>query len=154
MGYIRELRNLVGNRPLIMTGANVILLDKENKLLLQLRTDNKCWGLAGGALEPGETLEEVAKRELYEETNLVANKLTLFNVYSGKEFYYKYPHGDEVYNVISTYICTDYEGVLKKDEDEVLDLQFFHYDNLPAELNPPEIPIITEFINTFFFKEN
>lgn len=146
MGYIQKLRELVGHRPLIMPGANMIVVDKNNRLLLQLRSDNKCWGLPGGAMEPGETLEEVAKRELYEETNLVAKNLTLFNVYSGEEFYYKYPHGDEVYNVITTFICTEFEGVMRKDENEVLDIEFFHYDDLPSTLNPPEIPIINEFI--------
>jgi 8-oxo-dGTP pyrophosphatase MutT (NUDIX family) len=150
MGYINELRGLVGYRPLIMVGANVLVVDNNNQLLLQLRADNKCWGLPGGSMEPGETLEEVAKRELFEETNLVANNLTLFNVYSGNEFYYTYPHGDEVYNVITTYICTDYEGVMKKDESEVLELKFFHYDDLPFKLSPPEIPIINEFINSYY----
>ncbi len=156
MGYIQELRGLVGHRPLIMPGANVIVVDKNNRLLLQLRTDNKCWGLPGGSMEPGETLEEVAKRELYEETNLVAKNLTLFNVYSGEEFYYKYPHGDEVYNVVATYICTEYKGVMKKDENEVLDLEFFHYNELPSKISPPEIPIINEFlihITTFVDKQ-
>ena len=149
MGYIQELRELVGQRPLIMLGANVIVVDKNNRLLLQLRTDNKCWGLPGGSMEPRETLKEVAKRELYEETNLVAKNLALFNVYSGEEFYYKYPHGDEVYNIITTFICTEYEGVMKKDENEVLDLAFFHYDDLPSTLSPPEIPILTEFIHAY-----
>jgi 8-oxo-dGTP pyrophosphatase MutT (NUDIX family) len=74
-----------------MVGASVILLDSSNRLLLQLRTDNNSWGLPGGSLEMGETLEEVAKRELYEETGLLANNLELFNLFSGKEFYYKYP---------------------------------------------------------------
>lgn len=39
MGYIQELRDLVGQRPLIMPGANVIVIDKNNRLLLQLRSD-------------------------------------------------------------------------------------------------------------------
>lgn len=154
MGYIKELRELVGNRPIVMTGANVILLDKDERILLQLRTDNDSWGLAGGSLEPGETLEEVAKRELYEETNLVAKQLSLFKVFSGQEFYYKYPHGDEVYNVIATYICTDYEGVMKKQEDEVQALKFFRFDELPLKLSPPEIPIIAEFITAHYCNDN
>jgi 8-oxo-dGTP pyrophosphatase MutT (NUDIX family) len=66
-----------------MVGACVILLNKNQEILLHLRKDNNCWGLAGGSLEMGETLEQVAKRELWEETGLVANKLQLFNVFSG-----------------------------------------------------------------------
>ncbi|OKP87763.1 hypothetical protein A3844_10175 [Paenibacillus helianthi] len=54
--------------------------------LLQRRTDNGLWGLPGGSLELGETLPEVAKRELLEETGLIANSLTLFDVFQATSF--------------------------------------------------------------------
>jgi ADP-ribose pyrophosphatase YjhB (NUDIX family) len=53
-----DLRKEVGNRPLNMVGACVILLNKNQEILLQLRKDNNCWGLAGGSLEMGETLNK------------------------------------------------------------------------------------------------
>lgn len=147
MGYIMDLREIVGTRPLMMPGANVIVLDSEDKILLQLRTDNHCWGLPGGSLELGESLEQVAKRELFEECGLVAKRLTLFNVFSGEEFYYRYPNGDQVYNVIATYICTDYGATLKADNEEVQALKFFSIEELPKNINPPEVRIIEEFLN-------
>ncbi|CAH1202310.1 RNA pyrophosphohydrolase [Paenibacillus allorhizoplanae] len=101
-----------------MTGACVLLCNNK-KLLLQRRTDNGLWGLPGGSMEPGESLEEVAKRELFEETGLEAKSLEMFRVFSGKDLYYKYPHGDEVYNVVSAYVCSDFEGALKEDGVEV-----------------------------------
>lgn len=146
MGYIKELRKLVGSRPIIMAGANVIVVDSKSRILLQLRTDNNCWGLPGGSMELGESLEDVAKRELFEETNLIANELLLFNVYSGKELYYRYPHGDEVYNVVATFICKNYSGELMADKSEVLSLQFFSIEDLPSNISPPELPIITDYI--------
>ncbi|WP_342601177.1 NUDIX hydrolase [Psychrobacillus sp. FSL H8-0483] len=151
MGYIMDLRKIVGSSPLIMAGACVIVLNKDNRILLQLRKDNNCWGLAGGSLEMGESLEQVAKRELFEETGLVANKLELFNVYSGEKFYYKYPHGDEVYNVVTAYICNDFEGELKKEESEVQELCFFHFTEIPSNISPPDLPIIQEYIQKCFF---
>lgn len=147
MGYISELRKLIGSRPIIMVGANVLVANEENQLLLQLRTDNNCWGLPGGSMEPGESLEDTAKRELYEETNLIANELSFFNVYSGKEFYYRYPHGDEVYNVVATFICKNYKGELTAEKNEVSSLRFFLIDDLPSNISPPELPIVTEFIH-------
>ncbi|MFD2368700.1 NUDIX hydrolase [Brevibacillus sp. GCM10020057] len=149
MGYISDLRKVVGSRPLIMVGACVILLNKKNQILLQLRKDNHCWGLAGGSLEMGETLEQAARRELFEETGLVANKFELFNVFSGEKFYYKYPHGDEVYNVVTAYICNDYSGELKVDESEVQKLSFFEPSQLPSNISSPDLPIIQAYIEKF-----
>src|SRR5699024_9843153 len=102
--------------------------------------------LAGGSMEIGETLEQVTKRERFEETGLIANNLTLLNIYSGQDFYYKYPHGDEVYNVIAAYICRDYHGLLKKEKNEVKDLKFFDTVTLPSNISPPDLPIIKEYI--------
>jgi 8-oxo-dGTP pyrophosphatase MutT (NUDIX family) len=146
MGYIMDLRKIVGSRPLMMAGACVILENRNNELLLQRRKDNNCWGLAGGSLEIGETLEQVAKRELFEETGLTANKLILFNVFSGEDFYYKYPHGDEVYNIVTAYICRDYEGRLRREVNEVKELKFFHFTEIPSDISPPDLPIINEYI--------
>ena len=47
--YIMDLRAVVGHRPLLQVGASVIVVDSENRILLQLRSDNHCWGYAGGS---------------------------------------------------------------------------------------------------------
>lgn len=43
MGYIEELRALVGKRPLILTAAGVIILDEADRILLIRRTDDGTW---------------------------------------------------------------------------------------------------------------
>ena len=116
MGYIMNLRKRIGKEPIIMVGACVLIFNQSKQLLLQFRKDNNCWGLAGGSMELGESLEEVARREMLEETGLAAQHLELFHTYSGKDFYYQYPHGDEVYNVVTTFICMEYEGALSFDK--------------------------------------
>ena len=60
MSYVQELRSLVGHRPLIIPGAVVLIIDQQNRLLLQHRQDNQQWGLIGGGMEIGESLEETA----------------------------------------------------------------------------------------------
>ncbi len=135
--YIMDLRKIVGNRPILQVGASVIVEDKEGRILLQLRKDNECWGYAGGSVNLDEVVEEAAKRELFEETGLVAKSLELFGVFSGPQIHYIYPNGDEVSNVDIVYICKEYEGVMKAQESEVLKLRFFEASSLPENLSPP-----------------
>lgn len=143
LGYIMELRKWVGKRPLIMAAAGVAVMDGEEKILLQRRIDNNLWGLPGGALELGETLEEAAKRELLEETGLTARSLELFNVFSGEELHYTYPNGDEVYIVSAVYLCRDFTGNLVNDDEETKDLRFFRKDEIDFKwVNPPDRPIL------------
>lgn len=145
MGYIMELRKIVGNRPLIMAGACVILIDEQDRILLQRRADNGQWGLPGGALEPGESMEQVARRELWEETGMSAGELALLDVFSGHTFYYRYPNGDEVHNVTAAYVCREYSGQLRTDNDEVMEVKFFRVQDIPNELSPPDQPIIRKY---------
>ncbi|SKB92220.1 ADP-ribose pyrophosphatase YjhB, NUDIX family [Lysinibacillus sp. AC-3] len=120
--------------------------NNHQQVLLQLRIDNECWGLIGGSMELGETFEQVAHRELLEETGLKAKNLILINTYSGQDFYYQYPHGDEVYNVVSAFECKVNNGQLIHDQAEATMLQFFSLDDLPKNISPPDRPILEDYI--------
>ncbi len=57
------------------TLATVLLIDARGWLLLQERDEHapvapNCWGLVGGHVEPGESPQEAAYRELAEETGV------------------------------------------------------------------------------------
>lgn len=143
--YVKTMRSMVGTKPLLICGASVIVV-RDGQILLQKRKDNGCWGYHGGCLEPGECLEDAARRELYEETGLRAKSMKLYGVFSGPELYYVYPHGDEVYNVDTVYVCEDFEGELRVDESEVSELKWYPFDEVPENLSPPVRGIIREFI--------
>jgi len=136
-GYIMDLRKIVGHRPLLQVGAGVIVENKQGEVLLQKRADNHCWGYAGGSVELDEVVEDAAKRELYEETGLIAREIELFGVFSGPDTHYVYPNGDEVSNVDIVFLCRNYEGSLVCQEGEVEELRFFPADALPEDLSPP-----------------
>ena len=135
--YIMDLRKIVGHRPLLQVGASVIVEDEQGRILLQKRSDNHCWGYAGGSSEREEEVEAAAKRELLEETGLTAHSLELFGVFSGKDTHYVYPNGDEVSNIDIVYICREYSGTLKCQLGEVDELRFFPRDQMPEPISPP-----------------
>ena len=105
---------------------------------MQRRKDNLCWSMHSGGMEIGETVEETAKRELFEETGLTANSLELLGVFSGEELRYTYPNGDRVCIVEILYICRDFAGVLLPEKAEILELKWFDINNLPKEISPPD----------------
>ncbi|MCD8325478.1 MAG: NUDIX hydrolase [Lachnospiraceae bacterium] len=135
--YIMDLRKIVGHRPLLQVGASVILEDEQGRILLELRTDNHCWGYPGGSVDLDEVVEDAARRELFEETGLVADSLELFGIFSGKDLHYVYPNGDEVSNVDVVFLCKSYSGLMKCQEEEVERLQFFAPEDIPENLSPP-----------------
>ncbi len=148
MNYLMDLRKTVGSRPLIACGAGVAIINHQNKILLQKRADNDCWGFIGGMLELGESIEEAVKREVYEEIGVKLLTISFFKVYSGKDFYYKYPNGDEVYNVINLFTYRGYmtESQLNANNNEVKEARFFSVGELPENISPPDIPIIKDII--------
>ena len=96
-------------------------------------------------MEIGESLEETARREVFEETGLKLYNLDWFNLFSGQELIYQYPNGDVLANVVAVYTSRQFRGQLKIDEKESSELCFFDLDALPQDLSPPDIPIIEQY---------
>lgn len=132
-----------------LTGASVIVY-KGNKILLQQRSDNKCWGYPAGKIETGEIVEEAAKREVFEETGIAVNSMELFGVFSGPDLHHVYPDGNEVDIIDIVFICNDFEGELKKQDSEVDDLKWFDVSEVPENLSPPIKRPLLQFIGKYF----
>jgi 8-oxo-dGTP pyrophosphatase MutT (NUDIX family) len=139
--YVKEMRKFIGTRPLLICGASVIIFDRSNKVLMLHRSDNDTWCFPGGAIDLGESTEDTAKREVLEETGLLMNNLELFDVFSGEELHYTYPHGDEVYIVDVVYQTSDYSGEIEI-SNESNSFEFFEIDNIPNNISPPVKPVV------------
>ena len=95
--YIARLRACVGHDPLILCGAAACIRDNEGRILLVRRGDEEnMWSLPGGGMDPGESLEDAAVREVREETGLIVEPTALIGVYSSPEYAYTIPNGDQV----------------------------------------------------------
>lgn len=133
MDYIKYLRSMVGNEKVLMVVAGAFVFDK-NRILLQQRTDNKQWGLPGGFMELGESVQEAAKREVYEETGLQLGELELFGIYSGSNWDKTFSNGDQVSLVKIIFTCNQFEGELIKHNQESMNTRFFSINKLPDDL--------------------
>ena len=127
----------MGSRPLISAGADVLILRDgptggEEEVLLLHRSDGDYWSLPGGALEPGESLEQAARRELYEETDLTVERLELVTMCSGPDFEHTYPNGDRIHNVTAVYLATGVRVEPWADGIEGLEVCYFLIKNLPT----------------------
>lgn len=149
MEYMMELRKLVGQRPLIMVGATMLLINRQNELLMIERTDNLFWGVPGGSIELGETLEECVRRETLEEVGIHVDQMELFGIYSGEELHYIYPNGDEVFMISAVYLSRIDNEPIILDLNEHSAYQFFKLNEIPEDVSPPIKPFLRDLITNF-----
>ena len=153
MGYITEIRKKIGHDIMFMPASGGCIIQK-NKILLQRRKDNGTWAMHGGSLEIGETFEEALYRELKEELNIVPKNPQFINVYSGKELIFTYPNQDRVCAISAAYLIEEYDGKIKIDQNEVSEVKWFDLENIPINLNPPDVLPIKDIIHYYIEKKN
>ena len=131
--FIRKKDTLLENEYYLLEQAWIV--NDEGKILLTQRGLNKShggmWEATAGHVKARETDMEGILREIKEETNLDCNSFTLLNVFSGKDFYFKYPNGDELYSVVALYLANDVAGELKITDGESFKLEYFSKNDLP-----------------------
>ena len=144
--YLKDLREKTGHMPLLLPHAVVLLFNDKGEVLLEKRSDDGYFDFPGGGIDLKETAEEAAKRELFEETGLIADSLTLFKVYSGEITHYVYFNGDEIYGVDLVYICKSYHGELKAQQEEVTSLSFYDIHHMPEKMSIRNKTIVKDYL--------
>ncbi|MFZ3579344.1 NUDIX hydrolase [Virgibacillus sp. DJP39] len=147
LGYIEDLRKIVGHKPLILVGSVVVIIDSQGRILLQQRKfPHKSWGIPGGLMELGESTEDVAKREIFEETGLTINDLTLINVYSGPQNYVVAENGDSFYTVTTAYFTASYAGEMLIDKTESIQFKYYYPNQIPENVVESHKVILHDFL--------
>jgi len=147
MGYIEDLRAIIGHRQIILNGSIAFIQNPKGQILMQQRKyPHGIWGLPGGLMELGESTEETVKREILEETGLQLGKLQLFGVYSGKNYLCIAQNGDEFYVVTTVYTTNEYYGEVSVNDDESLTLEWLDINNLPENIARTHREIIDDYI--------
>lgn len=135
----------------IRLGVGLILHSK-NKLVLEQRIDCKMWGLIGGAVDIGETVEESVVRECFEETSIEIKKRDLFlvGIYSDINQFRIIHYPDNCFQAIDLiYSCEISEECSLRQSNESIDINFFLFDNLPKDIVPCAKDPINDFVKSF-----
>lgn len=133
--YIPYIRKIVGHQKIISVGLALIMLDEDDNVLLEKRTDNQKYCLPGGGINFDETVIEGLKREIKEETNVDIDNPKLLMVLSGKKEEFAYPNGDVTDYVDFIFYCHIEKERLQdlKHDEESSELKFFSLNDLPSE---------------------
>ncbi len=134
--HVRDIRAKIGNDLLFTPAAGGIVVNDDNEVLLQLRSDTHTWGIPGGALDPGEEIADCAVREIYEETGLHVIPERITSVLAGEDFFHVYPDGNQVAIMSVVFRCRPVGGTAKVNDDESLEIRYFPIDALPDTMIP------------------
>ena len=100
----------------------IVVVKRDDDILLVLREDLEVWGLPGGMVEPGESSAEAAVREVYEETGVKISLDKLSGIYNNQL-------GHQV-----LFFAHPLAGEPRPDGHETLKVQWFPLDQLPELL--------------------
>jgi 8-oxo-dGTP pyrophosphatase MutT (NUDIX family) len=108
-------------------GSSVVVLNDDGEVLLELRSDARIWALPAGRVEPGETYEQAAIREVREETGYEIELQRLVGNYWRPQF----PNGG---NKMRVYVGRVIGGDPSEHDSESLAVRWFSLDALPKSL--------------------
>ncbi len=110
---------------MLTPSAALAVFDAERRILLARHVHDGRWGTPGGAVEPGESPQVAAQRELEEETGLRAGHCELIGAYGGEEFVVTYSNGDLTAYVVILYGTRGASGTVVLQTEEVHEVGWF-----------------------------
>jgi mutator protein MutT len=134
--YVKTIRKAIGAEKIFVPGVRGIIVNHNQEILLQLRTDTSSWGLPAGSVELNETARQALSREVKEETNLEIISAEPMSLSCGPSQQFTYPNGDCIQCFALTFVVKEWRGQPTPDMDEGSELRFFALSDLPENLIP------------------
>ncbi|MER7909086.1 NUDIX domain-containing protein [Streptomyces sp. NPDC096068] len=128
--FIRTLRETAGHQLLFLPGVSAVVFDDRGRVLLGRRSDNGCWAIIGGIVEPGEQPADCAVREVYEETAVRCEVERIVIVETLRKPVV-YPNGDQCQFMDVTFRCRAVGGEARVNDEESTEVGWFAVDDLP-----------------------
>src|SRR6266571_7366291 len=113
----------------LVVGSSAIVVDDENRILLQRRSDSGNWALPGGVMDIGETLADSAIREVKEETGFDVQIERIVGVYSDPGHVFAYDDGEVRQEFSICLACTITGGALQVSSESSA-VEFFAFRDL------------------------
>lgn len=129
-GYIRDLRALIGPRPVNLIGVAALITDPHGQLLLARRVNADHWGLIAGLSELGESPDATLRREVHEESRLTVTAAHLLELLGPAQLS-EAPNGDQFSAYTAAYRVTGWHGAPQPDGQELAELRFWPRADLP-----------------------
>lgn len=126
-----------------------VIIESDNKILLEHRTDSDTWAVIGGGLKIDESLMECAIREVFEETGIRLSEqdIELYRIYDDPSRIASYPDGNvlRVITVVYKVRLNQCPKVICSEESR--ELRFFTKEELKElEIAKTHIPIIDDYL--------
>lgn len=137
----------------IGVGVGVMILNKEGKVLLGLRSEDKsnsafkltsCWTFPGGKLEYGESFEEGIKRETLEETGIDLKEIKIICVNQDKN--------EHAHFVTIGFLSENCETQPKiMEPDKITEWKWFDLNDLPKNMYFPSTKLLENYKQDKFY---
>jgi ADP-ribose pyrophosphatase YjhB (NUDIX family) len=132
--YTRWLRTYVGHQRILQVRASAFARNDSGAILLCRRADVMLWDAPGGTISLDEVPARGMSREVQEETGLTLEATRLVGVYSGPDFHWTYPNGDQAQIMAIFFTANIIGGALRPAGHENVNVAFFPPDRLPPLL--------------------
>lgn len=130
----------------VHVAASGIVHNGKGEVLLEKRADNGWWGLPGGHVDVGESVEQAAIREILEETGIRVRIRRLVGIYSDPRYNVIGAYSDGlIHFVLVIFECEYLSGEIEVSEEST-EVAYFPARNLPVNTLLCDVQAIADYL--------